>query len=110
MEIYITSLASVSALGDCTAQLFNYERQAHGLELLGGTHVPIWSGALSRVLRHEIEQTLAQYSRTDPRVLFAIWTATKAVRGAGWEEGLDSALKPLEEKPKWSRPAHQIER
>jgi len=89
MQISITSLASVSALGDSTAAAFDFTSPAHCLELLEGQDLPTWGGALPRDLKQEMEQTLEPYSGLDPSVLFAIWTARKAVRSAGWEGHLD---------------------
>ncbi|WP_350289797.1 beta-ketoacyl synthase N-terminal-like domain-containing protein [uncultured Croceitalea sp.] len=89
--IAITAISSVSALGNSLGQAWDaYQSESHCLqETLIGNH-PVWAGKLPKLLNKEILELKSsddKYKNLDTSVLYAIYTARKAIKTAGWKLG-----------------------
>ncbi|WP_350293186.1 beta-ketoacyl synthase N-terminal-like domain-containing protein [uncultured Croceitalea sp.] len=89
--IAITAISSVSPLGNSLEQAWDaYQSESHCLlETLIGNH-PVWAGKLPKLLNKEILELKSsddKYKNLDASVLYAIYTARKAIKTAGWKLG-----------------------
>lgn len=86
--IAITAISSVSPLGNSLEQAWDaYQSESHYLqETLIGNH-SVWAGKLPKLLYKEIQELKFsddKYKNLDVSVLYAIYTARKAVKQANW--------------------------
>jgi len=94
--ISITAITSISSLGKTTVEIQKaYDIQNHFLEAatIGGEKV--WISQLSEssknaILKIRLEEP--KYKNLDDSVLFAIYTARKAAKAAGWSKGSDFGI------------------
>ncbi len=87
--ISITALTSISALGQDTDEIWeNYKNNGHCLSELELNGNKIWAASLPASITKGIEnlrQSDPKYVNLDDSVLFAIYTARKALDQAGWK-------------------------
>jgi len=87
--IFISSQSSISALGHSRAEIWNnYKNSKHFISkhLFSGTEA--FAAFLPENLKVEIESLRNEntnYKKLDDSVLFAIFSARKAIKDAGWE-------------------------
>ncbi len=88
-SISITALASISALGKHTDEIWtSYQRRGHCLSEVALNGGKVWATSLPQTIRTEIEDLRhsdPKYINLDNTVLFAIYTARKALQQAGWK-------------------------
>ncbi|WAC00853.1 beta-ketoacyl synthase N-terminal-like domain-containing protein [Lacinutrix neustonica] len=82
--IYITSISSISALGNTTEQVWkNYKSAAHFISEKNGHLVSELSGdSQAEILK--LKSLDSKYKALDDSVLFGIYSARKATKKAGW--------------------------
>ena len=89
--ISITALTSISALGQDTERIWEtYQNDGHCLSELDLNGKKIWAAPLPQTIGTAIENLRNsdhKYSNLDDTVLFAIYTARKALQQAGWGVG-----------------------
>lgn len=93
MNISITAIESISAMGTSAQLQAAYDSSAHNLRVLKLDGVDIWAGKLSDRAEEEIESLLESkpdYRKLDRSVLYAIWTARRAIDKARW--GVDGSF------------------
>ncbi len=87
--ISITALASISALGKHTDEIWtSYQRAEHCLSEVALNGGKVWAASLPQSIRTEIQDLRhsdPKYVNLDDTVLFAIYTARKALQEAGWK-------------------------
>lgn len=83
--IYISACSSISPLGDSEQIIWeNYLSDNHFFKVLNND----WVSVLSEDLKQKIEKLRTQnsnYKNLDPSVLYAIYSARKAIEYAGWD-------------------------
>lgn len=88
--VSITALSSLSALGSSPEEIWDrYQQEAHAFVQIGSGKQKVWASTL--LPRHKMEvETLrksdAKYRALDDSVLFAIYTARKAIARAKWAD------------------------
>lgn len=86
--ISITSFASISALGSSTSEVWrNYTNNTHYFQEKNFNAIPTWIAPISeqnKVLIKDLKTFDNKYKNLDNSVLFAIYTARKAVEKAQW--------------------------
>lgn len=94
--IAITAISSISPLGNSLEQAWEaYQSKSHYLKESTIGKSVVWAGKLPKSLHKEIEvlkSSDSKYKNLDASVLYAIYTARKAVKQANW--CLDSAQQP----------------
>lgn len=89
--IYITAIASVSALGSDIESIFKaYQNSNHFLtkKLIGGQKV--WVGELPLEEKEKMEalrKSDSKYKNLDDSVLYALYVSRRAIERAGWVKG-----------------------
>ncbi len=87
--IYITSIASISPLGNNPKEIWKaYKTKQHFIKKHDFEGEKAFAAFLTEDLHAEIEalrQESANYRRLDLSVLFAIYVSRQAIQGAGWE-------------------------
>lgn len=90
-KISITSLASVSPLGNSLEEIWlAYQNDNHYFTQLKSDGVDTWVAALSKTSKehiNEIQNSDSKYLKLDATVLFALYASRKAVNEAGWKKG-----------------------
>ena len=90
IDISITSIASVSALGTGQECWQSFQDVAHKLSKISFSGGNEWVGNIPEAIKEEIENLRSEnnnYSKLDPSVLYAIWISRQAVALSGWAEG-----------------------
>ena len=86
--IYISSLASISALGNSSEDIWNrYLNSEHYIVEKEFSDTSALVAELPREVREEIQQLRAsdsKYKSLDDSVLYAIYCSRKAIKKAGW--------------------------
>ena len=94
--ISITSISSISALGAHKDDIWNaYQKEEHCItnEIFEDITTPV--ARLTAIGKEEITQLRAEntsYKNLDDSVLYAIYTARKAVKDAGWNQEVDFGI------------------
>ena len=87
-RVYIASLGSVSALGQSSPEIWeNYKTQKHFISKHQFDETEAFAAFLPKEIRNAIESLRkknANYRKLDDSVLFAIFSARKAIKEAGW--------------------------
>lgn len=86
--ISITALSSISALGDTPNEVWkSYGEDTHNLDHARIGDQEVWASYLPESTKTEItklRQLDSKYHYLDDSVIFALWTARKAIEQAGW--------------------------
>ncbi len=89
--ISITALTSISALGQDTDRIWKtYQNEGHCLSELELNGKKVWAAPLPQTIGTAIENLRNsdhKYANLDDTVVFAIYTARKALQQAGWGVG-----------------------
>lgn len=87
--VYITSLASVSALGKSSEEIWqHYLEPSHFISNADFTGKRAFAAFLPKHLKAEIEQIRLEnsnYRKLDDSVLYAVFAARQALKNSGWE-------------------------
>ena len=87
--ISITALASISALGSTTEEVWqNYQVHNHFLQEIKSTENPVFVGQIAKESLQKINDLRAsdsKYKNLDPSVLYAIYVAREVVKKANWQ-------------------------
>ena len=91
--VYISSLSSVSALGQSRAEIWeNYKKPKHFITKHQFEKNEAFAAFLPEQVQEAIKSLRGQelnYKKLDDSVLFAIYSARKAIKEAGWEDEKD---------------------
>lgn len=91
--VYISSLSSVSALGQSRAEIWeNYKKPKHFITKHQFGKTEAFGAFLPEQVQEAIKWLRGQelnYKKLDDSVLFAIYSARKAIKEAGWEDEKD---------------------
>ncbi|NAY91954.1 beta-ketoacyl synthase [Muricauda sp. JGD-17] len=94
--ISITALASISALGDHWEKVWPvYQTHRHYLSEINIDGQSVWAAVLPESIKLEIDKIReadAKYEHLDDTVLYALYTARKALKQAGWQKGCDFGI------------------
>ncbi|TDN95533.1 3-oxoacyl-(acyl-carrier-protein) synthase [Salegentibacter sp. 24] len=86
--VFISSFGTVSALGQSKAEIWNnYKTPKHFITKHMFGNKEAFAAFLPKEVRNDIEtlrNTNSQYGKIDESVLFAIFSARKAIKEAGW--------------------------
>ncbi|MBI6119330.1 beta-ketoacyl synthase N-terminal-like domain-containing protein [Salegentibacter maritimus] len=91
--VYISSLSSVSALGQSRAEIWeNYKKPKHFINKHQFEKTEAFAAFLPEQVQEAIKSLRGQelnYKKLDDSVLFAIYSARKAIKEAGWKDEKD---------------------
>ncbi|MCL6267490.1 beta-ketoacyl synthase N-terminal-like domain-containing protein [Flagellimonas myxillae] len=87
--IAITALSSISALGNSSEEVWeSYQNGKHHISKTRIGNQTVWASVLPESIQSNIEDLRhsdAKYKDLDASVLFAMYTARKAIAAAGWK-------------------------
>lgn len=88
LPISITSIASISPLGNSTEEVWNnYQQPKHFIHEKSFEHFKAFVAELPSEIKNEVhilKTSDTKYKSLDDSVLFAIYSSRKAIRQAGW--------------------------
>lgn len=94
--VFIASLGSISALGKSSSEIWeNYKKPKHFITKHQFDETETFAAFLPENLKAEIESLRnenANYRKLDDSVLFAIFSARKAIKEAGWKNDRDIGI------------------
>ncbi len=89
LDISITSIASVSALGTGEQCWESFRQTSHLLKRNSFQGQGVWAGNIPEATLEEIRRLRTEnnnYRKLDPSVLYAIWISRQAVAQSGWDK------------------------